>query len=182
MLCTRNKLIIHYFHFGLSPISVHVHGRNGLCRALSIKYIHFLYKNYNVSTGCIFSLKLHLGCLEITHSLFAQDYINLSLAITVRMSSSYFDDVTMKENLTLCMQGNFAWLFVFCEISKWTFSEKSLRNTIRLSNSLDPDHAQHFVWLDLGLNYLQRLSADGTQAGKELILWQVSVSNEHKNT
>ena len=33
-------------------------------------------------------------------------------------------------------------------------------NTIRLSNSLDPDQAGHFVGPDLGLNCLQRLSAD----------------------
>ena len=31
---------------------------------------------------------------------------------------------------------------------------------IRGSNSLDPDHAQHFVGPDLGPNCLQRLSAD----------------------
>ena len=30
-----------------------------------------------------------------------------------------------------------------------------------MSNSLDPDQAQHFVGPDLGPNCLQRLSADG---------------------
>ena len=39
-------------------------------------------------------------------------------------------------------------------------------NTIRVSKSLDPDQAQHFVGPDLGPNCLQRLSAD--IAGKEL--------------
>ena len=33
-------------------------------------------------------------------------------------------------------------------------------NTIRVSNSLDPDQARHFVGPDLGPNCLQRLSAD----------------------
>ena len=33
-------------------------------------------------------------------------------------------------------------------------------NTIRVSNSLDPDQARHFVVPDLGPNCLQRLSAD----------------------
>ena len=42
------------------------------------------------------------------------------------------------------------------------FKKNSFRNTIRVSNSLDPDQAQHCVGLDLGLNYLQRLSADDT--------------------
>ena len=40
-------------------------------------------------------------------------------------------------------------------------------NTIRVSNSLDPDQAQHFVGPDLGQNCLQRLSGD--IAGKELL-------------
>ena len=33
-------------------------------------------------------------------------------------------------------------------------------NTIRVSNSLDPDQARHFVGPDLGPNCMQRLSAD----------------------
>ena len=40
------------------------------------------------------------------------------------------------------------------------FSKNSFRNTIRLSNSLDPDQAPHFVGPDLDVNWLQRLSAD----------------------
>ena len=40
-------------------------------------------------------------------------------------------------------------------------------NTIRVSNSLDSDQAQHFVGPDLGPNCLQRLSAD--IAGKQLV-------------
>ena len=39
-------------------------------------------------------------------------------------------------------------------------------NTIRVSNSLDPDQARHFVGPDLGPNCLKRLSAD--TVGKEL--------------
>ena len=41
-----------------------------------------------------------------------------------------------------------------------SFPENSFRNTIRVSNSLDSDQAQHFVRADLGPNCLQRLSAD----------------------
>ena len=37
------------------------------------------------------------------------------------------------------------------------FSPNSFR-----PNSLDPDQARHFVWPDLGLNCLQRVSADNT--------------------
>ena len=40
------------------------------------------------------------------------------------------------------------------------FSKNPFRNTIKESNGLDPDQDWHFVGPDLGLNCLQRLSAD----------------------
>ena len=40
------------------------------------------------------------------------------------------------------------------------FLKKYFRNSISLSNILDPDQARHFVRPDLGPNCLQRLSAD----------------------
>ena len=42
------------------------------------------------------------------------------------------------------------------------FSDLPFRNTIRVSNSLDPDQARHFVGPDLGPNCLQKLTADDT--------------------
>ena len=54
-------------------------------------------------------------------------------------------------------------LHAFCRLLnffKSTFSKISLRNSIRVSNSLEPDQARHFVRPDLGPNCLQRLSAD----------------------
>ena len=42
------------------------------------------------------------------------------------------------------------------------YFENSFRNTIRVSNSWDPDQAGHFVGPDLGTICLQMLSADGT--------------------
>ena len=49
--------------------------------------------------------------------------------------------------------------FMFLLSSKLTFSkkEKKIRNTIRVSNGLDPDQDRHS---DLGKNCLQRLLAD----------------------
>ena len=47
-------------------------------------------------------------------------------------------------------------------VSKSTFMKNSFRNTIRVSNSLDPDQARHIVGPDLGPNCLQRLLADDT--------------------
>ena len=56
--------------------------------------------------------------------------------------------------------------------------KNSFRNTIGVSNSLDPDQARHFVEPDLGPNCLQKLSADkarvkvGMVFGK--VLWLIS--------
>ena len=41
-------------------------------------------------------------------------------------------------------------------------SKNSVRNTDRVSNSLDRDKARCFIELDLGQNCLQMLSADDT--------------------
>ena len=38
-------------------------------------------------------------------------------------------------------------------------------NTVRVSNSLDPDQAQHFAGPDVGQNCLQGLSADDKMSG-----------------
>ena len=46
--------------------------------------------------------------------------------------------------------------------SKSSFWQKFFRNTTRVSNSLDPDQALHFVRADLGPNCLQKLSEDDT--------------------
>ena len=43
---------------------------------------------------------------------------------------------------------------------KLTFSKKSFRNTIRVSNGLDPNQDRWNVSPDLDQNCLQRLSAD----------------------
>ena len=61
--------------------------------------------------------------------------------------------------------GNFFMIFFFvvcCSFSKSTFSKNTFRNTIRVSNSLDPDQAWHCVRPELGPNCLQRLTTDNT--------------------
>ena len=49
---------------------------------------------------------------------------------------------------------------VHCFFFQNRLFQKKIRNTIRVSSSLDPDQARHFVWPDLGPNCLQRLSAE----------------------
>ena len=51
-----------------------------------------------------------------------------------------------------------------------TFLKNSSRNTIRVSNSFDPDQDQHFVRPDLGSNCLQRLISRRLSVRKELTL------------
>ena len=46
------------------------------------------------------------------------------------------------------------------DFSNKVFLKKNFRNTISVSNSLDPDQDLHSVGPDLGSNCLQRLSAD----------------------
>ena len=51
-------------------------------------------------------------------------------------------------------------MFFFCPLQN--FSKINLfRKFLRVSNSLDPGQARHFVGHDLGPNCLQKLSADG---------------------
>ena len=50
-----------------------------------------------------------------------------------------------------------AFVVVCCQL---TFFKIPFRNTIRVSNGLDPDQDRHSVGPDLGPNCLQRLSAD----------------------
>ena len=52
-----------------------------------------------------------------------------------------------------------AFIFYYCAIFN-SLNTVFFSNAIRVSNSLDPDQARHFVGSDLGPNCLQRLSAD----------------------
>ena len=74
--------------------------------------------------------------------------------------------------LTLCMLGNFACFLLSVDfLLKLTFSKKSFRNTIRVSNNLDPDQARCFFGPDLNPNGLQWLSTEDKKSplvGKEL--------------
>ena len=72
--------------------------------------------------------------------------------------------------LTLCLFGNFACFFVVrCFFQKSTFSKNSFKITIRMSNSLDPDQARHFVGLIWGQTVCKGYQQT-TLVGKELYL------------
>ena len=63
---------------------------------------------------------------------------------------------------TLCMMGNFAYFLSSADFSKFNVLKNVCMNNSRVSNSLDPNQARHFVRPDLGPNFWQRLSADDT--------------------
>ena len=54
---------------------------------------------------------------------------------------------------------------VGCLIFHIFFSKNSFHNTIRVSNTFDPDQVRHFVESDLDPNCSLTLSADGTSTG-----------------
>ena len=66
----------------------------------------------------------------------------------------------MKNWLILLHAGYFPFVCRLL-ILKISFLKNYFRNTIRVSNSLDPDQARHSVGPNLDSNCLQRLSADG---------------------
>ena len=74
-----------------------------------------------------------------------------------------------RHDFTLCMLGNFTWVFLFFWFFQNNIYEKFFHtNTIRVSSSLDPDQARHFVGPDLGPNCLQTDEKMSPLAGREL--------------
>ena len=77
---------------------------------------------------------------------------SLALFLIFQVSSN-----SLQLSTELCMLGIFhAFLSSAYFFSNSTVSENIFRNTIRVSNSLDPDEAEHFVGPDLVPNYLQK--------------------------
>ena len=65
--------------------------------------------------------------------------------------------------------GHFFMLLLTCAafFQNDFFFPKNFTNTFRVSNSLDPDQDPHPVGLDLGRNWLQRLTADNKGCCKQ---------------
>ena len=77
------------------------------------------------------------------------------------LSADIFFDLNIALFFTLCMLDNFSCfcchLLTFFKIN--FFSKDSFRNTISVSNGLDPDQDQRSVSPDLDQNCLKRLSS-----------------------
>ena len=65
----------------------------------------------------------------------------------------------IRKTLIINHAGHFFHAFVFFQ-NIFFSKKKKFTNIIRVSDSLDPDQDRHFVGHDLGLNCLQRYSAD----------------------
>ena len=63
-----------------------------------------------------------------------------------------------------------SWVIFACFCHLLNFFKNIFRNTIRVSNSLDPDQARHFAGPDLGLNCLLRLNISRRQ--KSPLAWK----------
>ena len=79
-------------------------------------------------------------------------YICWQHSVVLVVSEALEPKISKKHVSTLCMLGNFSWIF----LSNLAFSKKKKR----VSNRLDPDQAQHSVGPDLGPICLQILSAE----------------------
>ena len=100
-------------------------------------------------------------------------YFFHSITITIRVSNSLDPDKAQHSvGLYLgpnCLQRLSAddkslhaekfFMLLSLSFSKLTFSKKKIRNSIRVSNGLEPDYDQSSVGPDLVANCLQRLSA-----------------------
>ena len=74
------------------------------------------------------------------------------------------------------MVGNFHAFVVICKLySKPTFSNNSIRNNIRLSNGLDPDHFVVLVWVQAVSKGYQQISR--VAASKEKFIEQIPILN-----
>ena len=80
--------------------------------------------------------------------------------ITTMNSQYHIKFTQIDSQLSICMLGNFACLFIVCSLFYLSFYlnyliKKSLRNTMTVLNSLDLDEARYFVGPDLVPNWLQ---------------------------
>ena len=98
---------------------------------------------------------------------------NRSAPFTRQLSALYTKSTLIGQDILLsscyikplCLPGNLR-----------AFLKSSFRNTIRVSNSFDPDGACHFVGPDLGPNCLQRFSADSDTSRQRVISYRSTLS------
>ena len=116
---------------------------------------------------CLHSKTLNCGTTGLTLPLaiyYQKCRVATNISHWLKVQSWWFKNYIFAKK---CILISF-WIFQYCIALLFLHIALLLDffNTIRMSNSLDPEQARHFVRLDLGPNCLQRSSAD--KAGKEL--------------
>ena len=82
--------------------------------------------------------------------------------------------------LTLCMLGKYSCFLVSADFfQNHLFRKNPFSNTVRVSNSLDPDQARQFVRPVLGSNCLQMLVADDTSRHSSVVLGKMNYYTWH---
>ena len=142
----KRKIVCHS-KFQL-PVSINDHAQSRFCICMvnseyataGLCYTQPL--NNNLFTACEYYFETNPFC----HASSTKDFENLA-------------EFNLLQYFHLCTQNSVCATNIgpFGELP---FSKNSFRNTIRVSNSLDPDQDRHFVYPDLGPNCLQRISAD----------------------
>ena len=97
-----------------------------------------------------------------TSKTYKQVVEEMTIAVNCRKRVKVILDILKSSHLgtllTLNIQPLSSW--VILNACCYLFLKSSFRNIIKVSNSLDPDLARKFVGPDLGLNCLQRFSAE----------------------
>ena len=114
-------------------------GQKYFCNASTFIKLQYVFKTFVLS---IFEWELRQFYCIVFHEPSQRGDIAFDLSVSV---------------LTISLLSNFSCFVVCCLFfSKSTFKINSFRNTIRVSNSFDPDQAQYFVGPDMGPNFLQK--------------------------
>ena len=142
-------------------------------------YMYRILSASRLLLGCDRCCALYTG--STVFSFLASISLSLSLSLSLCFKGFVFQFIKAQDHNVISVTddvysdtnsqklANFFYEFCRLLIFKIRFFEQYFRNTIRVSNTLDPDQARHFVGPYLGPNCLQMLSADNT--GKHKIFY-----------
>ena len=122
-------------------------------------WVQSVYKGYEQTTKLSSTDEFNV---QLCPNAISMQFTNLVKNCTIYMYSPFTRAITdclcRDLNLCACWVIFHAFIFVWRHFSKSKFS-KTFRNTIGVSNGLDPDQDLYFVGPDLDPNSLQRLLA-----------------------
>ena len=117
-----------------------------------LRHLQLLYRDHPAISHCSHLLQKCRVATNISHWL----KVHLGGSKPTYLRKSVFLSAFGISNIAFIIPSHFIIVPYF------TIWMLDFFNAIRVSNSLEPDQAQRFVWSDLGPNCLQRLSAVNT--------------------